>query len=202
MGLVDEDELIKAFHGLFDMISTLEEDFITWPEFMSYLLHCHLDADPQQQEPHHTVVTKQSTKKAGERKKKSKTKGKRLQQEHTMYDARGHLVSTHDRKLTERTKETKLNTNINITTKPKGKMKSKEGKHVSSTAKENWCSPSYQNKVSEKKNATTPAIPDGAAETSAQEEKTTPAPRTYVIGSKMNSGKLGGRHLQLHVFPN
>jgi hypothetical protein len=218
MGLVGESELTAAYHSLIGGITTRDREHITWQEFMSFLLHVKLDSGvntvtkkDEHDEHDKTPMVIPSTNK-GKRTIKRKKTG-----EKTNIKPRPQQGQGHDHQMTgPAVAKGKKHTN-NVTAKAHHQSAVTMATKGNPVHHRNTCNGSRRSGANgvhnSDKNTTTAAVPTAVpasvpvsvpvpASVPAAKKKKAFTPRSYVIGSRMNSGKLGGRHLQLHVFPN
>lgn len=186
MGLASEEELSAARSRLYGCISTRDSINITWQEFMSYLLQFKFDQviinanDKMLESIAETSgvesnSVKSDTAKMIKRKKKGERKVKSHIKKKKVYDSQGHLV-TAEQLMTL--------------------VKEKAAKDKEKTAKDKAMAMKSRKSKDSKEN-----FKPVSGQESKEVVRRPPPPRSFVIGSQMNSGKLGGRHLQLHVFP-
>ena len=163
----------KSSQSSFSGISTSHQDYITWQEFISYLL-CYPNDNNQQQEKgqlsdKEILSTTSSATSSRRIKKKKKVKSiKKL-----CYDMDGRLITKGSKKSLP---SSMMNNNTHVENSNntvEGVNKSNDDKRVE--------------------------VLDLNNNNKNNNEKKLPQ-RSFVIGSKMNTGKLGGRHLQLHVY--
>ena len=186
MGLAGVDELAAAYSSLFRIIATQHVSYITWQEFMSFLLTFDVtnSNNPDNKEGKENNNTTQNIKP-----KKKKMKPKEL-----VYDSHGHLLTTAERlAIAKKEKDSAVNTG-----KP-----SNIKKPTATSVKPNEKG-AFKGVAMDKVNNTNHKYVHGPLPSPSRMKKSKSdiTPRTYVIGSQMNMGKLGGRHLQLHVFPS
>jgi len=203
MGLASHEDLEASRLRVFKSMKTQYADKITWQEFMSYLLYFKLNStnDDSKSDNNHndnghddsssrtkdatdevegtsdSVSTNDSNMKKedvkGEKKLKVTKCGKKKK---LYYDAQGHLVGARSKskgmKGKKGNKQPKENINDNGVTRD-GKIHVIGGEGSISVGKD-----------------------DHHVKSNSYDFPT----RAYAIGSKINTGKQGSRHLQLHVF--